>query len=83
MKKYTDPVTGKYTVEVDDLSYLREHDHRYGWLQRHFHHHRQRLSLKKAGMVVVPDAETATAVHHYYFIPKDKIVIRPRRQKQE
>lgn len=83
MKKYKDSTTGKRIVEINDLSYLRDHNHRYSWLQRHFLHYRQRLSLKKADMVVVPDAETATAVHHYYFIPKEMILIRPRQRKQE
>ena len=77
MKKYTDPTNGKITVETGDLSYLSDREHRYNWFQRHFHHHRLRLSLRNADEVIVPDAETATSVHHYYFIPKDKIIIRP------
>ena len=77
MKKYTDPVNGKIIVEVDDLSYLSDREHRYNWFQRHFHHHRLRLSLKNAEIVIVPDAETAVAVHHYYFDHKENIVIRP------
>ena len=83
MKKYTDPTNGKITVETGDLSYLSDREHRYNWFQRHFHHHRLRLALKNAEIVIVPDAETAVAVHHYYFVPKEKIVIRPLPQTPE
>ena len=47
MKKYTDK-NGRRVVEVDDLSYLVEREHPYNWFQRHFHHHRLRIALKKA-----------------------------------
>lgn len=65
-----------HSVRVEDLSYLKERDHRYNWFQRHWHHHRLRLALKKADKVIVPDSETAVDVVRYYFVPKDKIVIK-------
>ena len=77
MRKYKDISTGKNVVEVDDLSYLSDRNHPYNWFQRHFHHHRLRIALKKADLVIVPNPETAFDVHRYYFISKEKIIIRP------
>ena len=75
MKKYRDK-EGRRVVEVSDLSYLTEREHRYNWFQRHYHHHRLRLALKKADKVIAPDAETAENVHRFYFIPREKIEIK-------
>ena len=69
--------TGQNIVEVGDLSYLSDRNHPYNWVQRHFHHHRLRLALKKADLVIVRNPQTAIDVVRYYFIPKDKIIIRP------
>ena len=77
MKKYIDMSTGQNVVEVDSLSYLSDRDHHYNWFQRHYHHHRLRIALKKADIVIVNDSQTAFDVVRYYFIPKEKIVIRP------
>ena len=59
MKKYTDK-NGRRVVEVDDLSYLVEREHPYNWFQRHFHHHRLRIALKKADLVIASSPEVAT-----------------------
>ena len=75
MKKYTDS-EGKTVVETEELSFLTDHAHRYGWLRRHFLHHRLRLALKKADKVIVPDAETAENIHRFYFIPREKIAVK-------
>ena len=73
MKKYREN-NGKQVVEIDDLSFLKEHDHRYNWFQRHWRHHRIRLAVRKADIVIVPDQETAIDAARYYFIPKEKII---------
>lgn len=75
MKKYTDN-EGRRVVEVGDLSYLKEREHHYNWFQRHYHHHRLRIALKKADLVIVSTPETAIDVVRYYFVPKDKIKVR-------
>ena len=75
MKKHTDE-EGRKVIEVEDLSYLTDRNHPYNWLQRHYHHHRLRIAIKKANIVIVPDQKTATDVRRFYFIPKDKIIIR-------
>ena len=75
MKKYTDK-EGRKVVEVEDLSYLTDRNHPYNWFQRHFHHHRLRIAIKKADLIISPDQKTATDIRRFYFIPKDKIIIR-------
>lgn len=75
MRKYTDK-QGRKVIEVGDISYLKEREHRYNWFQRHWHHHRLRIAIKNADIIIVPDPETAVDVVRYYFVPKDKIVIK-------
>ena len=76
MKKYKDNITGARIVEVSDLSFLREHDHSYGWFRRHYKHHRLRRALKKAARVIAADAAVAGDVARYYRVPKEKINIK-------
>ena len=75
MKKYTDAKTGKKVVEICDVSFLKEKEHPYGWLKRHFLHFRMKFMLKKADKIYVKDAETGIDLVRYYFVPKDKIAI--------
>lgn len=73
MKKYRDKLSGKRIVEVRDLSFLRERQHRYGWIRRHYHSFRYKRACRRADVIVVPDDQTAFDVSRYYFIPKSKI----------
>ena len=75
MKKYTDK-DGHKVIEVEDLSYLTDRDHPYNWFQRHFHHHRLRIAIKDADIIIAPDQKTVIDITRFYFIPKDKIIIR-------
>lgn len=75
MKKYTDK-DGHKVIEVEDLSYLTDRDHPYNWFQRHFHHHRLRIAIKNADIIIAPDQKTAIDITRFYFFPKDKIIIR-------
>jgi hypothetical protein len=59
-----------------EVELLRDRNHHYGWLRRHYHHHRLRRALKKAGKVIAANPEVATDVVRYYFIPKEKICIK-------
>ena len=79
MKKYTDK-EGRNVIEVDDLTFIGDRDYPYNWFQRHFHHHRLRLSLKKADLVVAADPRVAVDLVRYYFVPKERIVIRDQEQ---
>jgi hypothetical protein len=72
MKKYRDK-EGRRVVEVSDLSYLTEREHRYNWFQRHYHHHRLRRALKKASRIVAANKSVAQDIHRFYFIPNENI----------
>ena len=75
MKKYKDKA-GVKVVEVSDLSFLRERDHKYGWFRRHYKHLRIRRALRKAGKVVAADPVVAADIYKYYRIPQDHINIK-------
>lgn len=75
MKKYTDK-EGRMVIEVGDLTFIGDRDYPYNWFQRHFHHHRLRLALKKADRVVAANPQVAVDLVRYYFVPKDIIIIR-------
>ena len=75
MKKYRD-TEGKKVVEVSDLSYLTDRNHRYNWFQRHFHHHRLRRALKKASKIIAADKTVAYDIHRFYFIPINRIFLK-------
>ena len=62
-------------MEVMDLSFLKEKDHPYGWLRRHFLHFRLKLALQRVDIIYVGDTGTGIDLVRYYFVPKDKIVV--------
>lgn len=66
----------KKVVEVSDLSFISDRNHRYGWFRRHYKHHRLRRALKKAEKVVADNPKIANDIVRYYFVPKGKIIIR-------
>ena len=75
MKKYRDE-EGRRVVEVSDLSYLTDRNHRYNWFQRHYHHHRLRRALKKASKIIAADKTVAYDIHRFYFIPINRIFLK-------
>lgn len=75
MRKFIDESTGEKVVEVSDLSYLKDRNHPYNWFQRHYHHHRLRIALRRANQVLAANDTVATDLVRYYFVPKDKISI--------
>lgn len=75
MKKYKDK-SGVRIVEISDLSFLRERNHKYGWFRRHYKHLRVRRALRKAGKVVAADLVVAADIYKYYRIPHDHISIK-------
>jgi hypothetical protein len=75
MRKYKDRKTGKIIIEINDLSFLKEKDHPYGWFKRHFLHFRLKLALRRVDIIHVSDTVTGIDLVRYYFIPKDKIIV--------
>jgi hypothetical protein len=76
MKKYIDYRISKRVVEIEDLSFLSDRNHRYGWIRRHYRHHRLRRALKKADKIIACNQKTATDLVRYYFVPKERIMIK-------
>ena len=76
MKRVKDYKSSKRVVEVNDLSFLREWNHRYGWVRRHYKHFRLRRALKRAKGIIAADPEVAAEIRRYYFVSKDKITVR-------
>ncbi len=75
MRKYKDRKTGKITMEVRDLSFLKEKDHPYGWFKRHLLHFRLKIALQRVDIIYVGDTTTGIDLVRYYFVPKDKIAV--------
>ena len=82
MKRYNDYRTSKKTVEVHDLSFLSDRDHGYGWLRRHYRHHKLRLALKKAEYIIAHNHKVAIDLTRYYFVPKERITLRQTPEQQ-
>lgn len=76
MKRVKDYKSSKRVVEINDLSFLRERNHRYGWVRRHYKHFRLRRALKRAKGIIAADPEVAAEIRRYYFVSKDKITVR-------
>ena len=76
MRKYCDYRISKNVVEVDDLSFLSDRNHEYGWLRRHYRHHKLRRALKRADTIIAGTPKVATDIARYYFIPKERISIK-------
>ena len=75
MKKYRETATSKIVVEIYDLSFLRERNHPYGWIKRHFLHFSIKLAIRDADKIYVPDPVMAVDMVRYYFVPKEKLFI--------
>lgn len=78
--KISDYTISKRLIEVNDLSFLSDRDHRYGWIRRHYKHHRLRRALKKQKAVIALNPEVAYDLRRFYFLPKERITLR---QNQE
>ena len=76
LRRYTDASTGKTVLEIDNLDFLKNPMHRYGWIKRHYKHFRLRRALKKAKAIIAADPQVAFGIRHYYFIPKERITVR-------
>lgn len=76
LRRYTDPSTGRITLEVDDLEFLKDPSHRYGWIKRHFLSQWLKWALNHSDDIVARDATTAFDIHRFYYIPSNRITVR-------
>lgn len=74
--KIADYTISKRHIEVNDLSFLSDRNHRYGWIRRHFKHHLLRRALKKNKAIIASNPAVAYDLRRFYFIPKERISLR-------
>lgn len=76
MGKHSDYRISKRVIEVNDLSFLSDRNHHYGWIRRHYRHHKLRHALKKADTIIACNQNVATDIVRYYFVAKEKITVK-------
>jgi hypothetical protein len=76
LRRYTDASTGKTILEVDELDFLKNPKHRYGWIKRHFLNIWLKWALRHSDTIIAGDATTAFDIHRFYYIPSDRITVR-------
>lgn len=78
IRRYTDSQTGKITLEVDDLDFLKNPSHHYGWFKRHFLSHWLKWALCNSDIIIAGNKTTAFDIHRFYYIPAEHITIKNR-----
>ena len=76
LRRYTDAQTGKTTIEIDELEFLKNPEHRYGWIKRHFLNQWLKWALENSDEIIAADSTTAFDIHRFYYIPSERITIR-------
>ena len=78
LRRYSDPKTGKTTIEVDELNFLKNPAHPYGWLKRHLLNQWLKWALEHSDVIIASDQTTAFDIHRFYYIPSDRISVKPK-----
>ena len=78
LRRYTDSQTGKTTIEIDELEFLKNPEHRYGWIKRHFLNIWLKWALENSDTIIAGDPTTAFDIHRFYYIPAEHIAIKNR-----
>lgn len=76
LRRYVDPSDGKVILEIDDLEFLKNPDHHYGWFKRHFLSHWLKWALNHSDVILAGDQTTAFDIHRFYYIPIARITVR-------
>ena len=76
LRRYVDPSDGKVVLEIDDLEFLKNPDHHYGWVKRHFLSHWLKWALNHSEVIVAGDQTTAFDIHRFYYIPTSRITVK-------
>ena len=79
LRRYVDQSNGKVTLEIDDLEFLKNPDHRFGWIKRHFLSHWLKWALNHSDVIIAGEQTTAFDIHRFYYIPSARIIIRNRK----
>ena len=75
LKIYKDRKTHEKIVEIHDLSFISDRNHKLGWFGLHYLHFRIKIMLKWADKVYVPDCNVAVDLVRYYFFPRQNIIV--------
>ena len=76
LRRYVDQSSGKIVLEVDDLEFLKNPKHRYGWLKRHFLSQWLKWALNHSDIIIASDKTTAFDIHRFYYIPSARITVK-------
>ena len=76
LRRYTDASTGKTILEVDELDFLKNPKHRYGWIKRHFLNIWLKWALGNSDIIIAGNPTTAFDIHRFYYIPSERITVR-------
>ena len=74
-KIYKERKTGLRSMDIYDLSFISDRNHKLGWFGLHLRHFTIKVFLKCADRVRVPDYKVAIDLIKYYFYPKDRITV--------
>ena len=61
---------------IDELDFLKNPKHRYGWIKRHFLNIWLKWALGNSDIIIAGDPTTAFDIHRFYYIPSDRITVR-------
>lgn len=76
IRRHIDIQTGKIVLEIDELDFLKNPKHQYGWIRRHFLNIWLKWALKNSDIIIAGDSTTAFDIHRFYYIPSDHITVR-------
>ena len=76
LRRYVDPSDGKVVLEIDDLEFRKNPEHRYCWFKRHFLSHWLKWALNHSDVILAGDQTTAFDIHRFYYIPIARITVR-------
>lgn len=76
LRRHIDLQTGKKVLEIDELDFLKNPKHRYGWIRRHFLNIWLKWALRHSDTIIAGDATTAFDIHRFYYIPSSRITVR-------
>ena len=75
LRRYKDSQTGKTTLEIDELDFLKNPEHRYGWIKRHYLNQWLKWALENSDVIIAGDPTTAFDIHRFYYIPSERITV--------
>ena len=76
IRRHIDIQTGKIVLEIDELDFLKNPKHRYGWIKRHFLNIWLKWALGNSDIIIAGNPTTAFDIHRFDYIPSELITVR-------